>query len=69
MKLGENELIIFTKFHEYWAKNVDLLLMANFWTWALYFDLDFISGVAEHMKYVHVIVCSLYVACRACCKN
>ena len=26
-------MINFTKFHEEWTKNVDFLLMANFWVW------------------------------------
>ena len=36
-KLLPHEVIIFTKFYEDWTKNVDFLLMANFWTWALFF--------------------------------
>ena len=31
-----HELIIFTKFRKDWTKNADFLLMANFWTWALF---------------------------------
>ena len=33
-------MIISTKFQEDLTKNVDFLLTANFWTWALFFDLD-----------------------------
>ena len=35
-------MIIFTKFHEDWTKNVDFLLMANFWM-CLVFSSDFNS--------------------------
>ena len=39
-KLLPHEVIIFTKFYRYQTTNVDFLLIANFWTWALFFFFD-----------------------------
>ena len=47
-------IITFTKFHEDWTKNVDFLLMANFWTCAVFSYSDFtFNGNFEEWKSIH----------------
>ena len=40
LKWLPHELILFTKFHEDWTKIVEFLLMANLWTWSLFYVPD-----------------------------
>ena len=58
MKLGENDIlkvskvIIFTKFHEDWTKNVDFLLSANFVYVSVFYFPDVITRIgAQCYKY------------------
>ena len=41
------EVIIFTKFHEDWAKNVDFLQMVYFWMCLVFYSPDFIRHLIK----------------------
>ena len=63
MKLGEkkspHEFVIFIKFYKDRTKNEDFLLMANFGTYLISFDPDFMYFVYLDFKYLIVFKISL----------
>ena len=66
--------IIFTKCHEDWKKNMDFLLMANIWTWTLFFDpvlksAKIYSVLLFVMKYLFPVYFNLLIGVYFCLPN